>query len=88
MFKFLKYSWFTVFCQFLLNNKLTQSYIYIFFFSYFLLSCSVIYIYIYTCSFSHTFFCRVLSQEIGYSSLCYTAGSRCLFIVNVIVCMY
>ena len=29
-----------------------------------------------------------LSQEIGYSSLCYTIGPCCLFILNVIVCIY
>ena len=29
-----------------------------------------------------------LSQEIGYSSLCYTVGPYCLSILNVIVCIY
>ena len=29
-----------------------------------------------------------LSQEIGYSSLCYTVGLCCLLILNVIVCIY
>ena len=29
-----------------------------------------------------------LSQEIGYSSLCYTVGLCCLSILNVIVCIY
>ena len=29
-----------------------------------------------------------LSQKTGYSSLCYTADPLCLFILNVIVCIY
>ena len=29
-----------------------------------------------------------LSQEIGYSSLCYTIGPCCLSILNIIVCIY
>ena len=35
------YSWFTIFCQFLLYRKMTQSYIYIFFFSPYPPSCSI-----------------------------------------------
>ena len=59
-FKFLlKYSWFTMLCQFLLYRIVTQSYIYIY-------------------SFSHIIFQHVLSQEIGYSSLCCTVGLHCL----------
>ena len=44
--------------------------------------------YKYTHSFSHTIFYHVLSQEIGYSSLCCTAGPHCLSILNVIVCIH
>jgi len=63
----LKYSWYTVFCQFLLYSVVTQSYVYIH-------------------SFSHITFYHVLSQEIGYSFLCYVVGSCCLSILNVTVC--
>ena len=38
--------------------------------------------------FSYILFHYVLSQEIGYSSLCYTVGPCCLSILNVIVCIY
>ena len=37
---------------------------------------------------SHTIFHHVLSQETGYSSLCYTVGPHCLSILSVIVCIY
>jgi len=47
-----------------------------------------LYIYIHTPFFSHIIFHHVLSQEVGYSSLCYTAGPHCLSILNVIVCIY
>lgn len=39
-------------------------------------------------SFSHTIFHHVLSQEIGYSCLCCTAGAHCLSLLSVIVCIY
>ena len=39
-------------------------------------------------SFSHIIFYLVLSQETGCSRLCYTAGSHCLSILNVIVFIY
>ena len=67
-----------------------------FFFNFFIivdLQCSVDfyctakrcnYTYIYTFFFSH----YLLSQEIGYASLCYTAGPPCLSILNGIVCIY
>ena len=45
-------------------------------------------IYIYIHSFSHVIFPHGLSQEIGYSSLCCTVGPHCLYILNVIVCIY
>ena len=38
--------------------------------------------------FSHTIIHHILSQEVGYTSLCYTVGSHCLSILNVIVCIY
>ena len=41
-FYFFHYSWFTVFGQFLLYSKVTQSYIYTFFFSHYPPSCSII----------------------------------------------
>ena len=53
----LKYSWFTVFCRFLLYSKMTQSYV-------------SISIYIHTSS--HIIFYQGLSEEIIYSSLSYT----------------
>ena len=37
-------------------------------------------------SFSHTVFHHVLSQEIGYSSLCYSVRSHYLYILILIVC--
>ena len=40
-FYFFHYSWFTVFCQFSLYSKVTQSHIYIFFFSHYPPSCSI-----------------------------------------------
>ena len=43
-FPFLKYSWFTIMCPFLLYNKVTQSYIYIYIYMY---------IYIHTLPFLH-----------------------------------
>ena len=41
--------------------------------------------YIYIQSFPHIIFYHVLSQEIWYSSLCYTVGPHCLSFLNVIV---
>lgn len=43
---------------------------------------SYVCMYIYTHSFSHSVFRLVLSQETGFSSLCCTAGPRCLSILN------
>ena len=43
----------------------------------FLLQSKVIQSYICTHSFSHTIFHHVLSQEVGYSSLCCTVGPQC-----------
>ena len=65
----LKHNWFTMLCQFLLYSKMTQSYTHT---------------HTHTLSFSILFSITVLSQEIGYSFLCYTAGP-CLSILNVIV---
>ena len=56
--------------------------------SQFLLYGIVIQSYMYIHSFSCIIFHCVLSQEIGYSSLCYTVGPHCLSILNVIVCIY
>ena len=45
--------------------------------------------YIYICSFSHTIFHHVQSQETGYSSLsCTVVRPHCLSILDVIVCTY
>ena len=44
--------------------------------------------YIYIHYFSHTIFHHVLSQEIWYSSLCYSVGPYCLSILNTTVCIY
>ena len=43
--------------------------------------------------YTHTFFFYIifnhsLSQETGCSSLCYTVGSHCLSLLNVILCIY
>ena len=46
------------------------------------------YMYLYIHSFSHVIFYHVLSQEIGYSFLCYTVGPHCPAILNIIVCIY
>ena len=62
----LKYSWVTVLCQFLVNSIVTQPYINV---------C----VYTYISSFCHTIFCHVLSQEIGYSSLCCTIGYHIIY---------
>ena len=45
-------------------------------------------IHTYIYSFSFIFFHHVLSQKTGYISLCYTVGSHCLFVLNVIVCIF
>ena len=50
--------------------------------------CTVMWSYIYIHSFPHLTFYHVLSQEIGYSSLCCTVEPHCLSILNVIVCIY
>ena len=72
-----------MFLQFLLYSKVTQPYIYIYIHTHI-----YIYIYIYTHtytdSFFHTFFHHVLTQEIGYSSLCCTVELHCLSILNII----
>ena len=44
--------------------------------------------YTYIRSFLNILFHYGLSQEIGYSSLCYTVRPCCLSILNVIVCIY
>ena len=44
--------------------------------------------YLYIHSLSYSIFHYGLSQETGYSSLCYTVGCHCLSILNVIVCIY
>ena len=56
--------------------------------SQFLLHSIVTQSYISIHSFSHTILHHVLPQEIGYSFLCYTVGSHCLSILNVIVSIY
>ena len=66
LFLFLKkiyYDWFTLFCQFLLYRKVTQSCIYVYI-------CICIYTYIYTHSFSHIILHHVLLQVIRYIVPC------------------
>jgi len=65
-FKMFYYSWFTMFCQFLL----------------YLWSDSVIYLFVYTHSFPHVIFYHVLSQVVRYSIPCHSAGPHCLSIWN------
>ena len=68
-------------------------YIYIYIYIY---VCVYIYIYIYICiyiyiyahSLSYIIFHHGLSQETGYSSLCYIVGPHCISILNVTVCIY
>ena len=48
----------------------------------------VIYIYLYIYYFSHIILYHGLSQETGYSCLCYTVVPHCLSILSVIVCIY
>ena len=48
----------------------------------------VLIMHIYVHSFSYIISYHGLSQETGYSSLCYTAGPHCLSILNVIVYIY
>ena len=70
----------------------SQSFFY--YYSWFILLCQfllysiVTQSYVYIHSFSHTIFHHVLSQEIEYSSLCYTVRPHCLSILNVIVYIY
>ena len=80
-FCFFYYSWFTVFCQFLLYNKVTQSYIHI-------CVCIYIHTYIYIYSFRYTILHHFPSQVTRYCSLCYVAGSHPLCTPNVIVCLH
>ena len=54
----------------------------------FLLYSKVTKSYIHIYSFSHTVFLYALSQETGYGPLCCTVEPHCLFILNVIVCIY
>ena len=72
-------------CQFLLHNRLTHLYIYIYTHTHIYI---YTHIYTHTHSFSHITFHFVLSQEIGSSSLCYTVGPHCLPILNVTVCIH
>ena len=69
----LKYNWFTVLCWFLLNCKVTQSYI----------------LYIYKCiyiqSLSYVVFYHGLSRETAYSSLCCTVGPHCFSEVSLVL---
>ena len=60
-------------CHFLLYSTATQSYIHT---------------YTPTHSFSLIIFHHGLSQEIGYSSWCWTVGPHCLSILKGIVCIY
>ena len=57
----------TMLCQFPLYTKVTQSLL----------------MYIHIHSFSCIFFYHCLSQETGYSSLCYRVGPHCLSILNL-----
>ena len=59
------------------------SYIYIYIYVYI-----YIYTYVYIFPFSHIIFYHVLSQVIGYSSLCYSAVPHCLSILNVVDCIH
>jgi len=54
----------------------------------FLLDSIVTQAYIYRHYFSRIIFHHVLSQVIGYNSLCYAVEPHCLSILNVIVCIY
>ena len=43
---------------------------------------------VHICTFPYIIFNHALSQEIGYSFLCCATEPHCLFILNVIVCIY
>ena len=55
---------------------------------HFLLCSKMTQAYIYIPFFSYIIFHHGLTQETGCSSLCYTVGPHCSFILNVIVCIY
>ena len=59
-----------------MDNKATQLYIH-----------TYIYIYIYIYILVHILFHYGLSQDIEYSSLCYTVGPCCLSILYIKVCI-
>ena len=80
-FYFFYYSWFTMFCPFLLYSNVIQSYIYIIFILY-------IYIYIYIYSSFHIILHHVPSQVTRCVFLCYTAGYHGLSNSNAIVYIY
>ena len=71
------YSWFIMCYWFLLYNKVIQFYTYIY-----------IYIYIYIYTQFHILFHCGLSQDIEYSSLCYTVGLCCFSTLGIRVCIY
>ena len=68
----LKYSWFTMLCWFLLYSKVIQLYINKYKYIYILF---------------YILFHYGLSQDIEYSSLCYTVGPCCLSFLYIIVCL-
>ena len=76
----LKYSCFTMQCQFQVYSKVIQFYIYIYIYIHTHM-CIYIYTYIYNVPFQILFHYRLL-QDIDYSSLCYTVGPCCLFYVQ------
>ena len=69
---FLKYSWFIMLSLFLVYNKVIQI-------------CIYIHIHIYTLF--HILYHYGLLQDIGYSSLYYTARLCCLYILYPVVCI-
>ena len=64
----LNYGWLTILCKLLLYRKVTQFYMCV---------CVCLYILF------HTLFPYGLSQDIEYSSLCYTVGPCCLSILYI-----
>ena len=79
---FLKYSWFTMLCQFA-DFCCTPQWP-----SHFCCVAQWPRLNTHTHSLSYINLHHGLFQEPGYSSLCYTVGPHCLSILNVIVCIY
>ena len=73
-FYFFHYSWFTVFCQFLLYSTVSQSHTHT-------------HVYIHILFLTYSLSRSIISDQIQFPLL-YTAGSHCLSTPHAIVCIY